>query len=387
MKMKTLAYALVLLLTLLACQKIEAPPVIPPPEIPVIVTQAQDVPIYQEFVGQIYGAEDIAISARVEGFLEEIHFDEGSEVKKGKLLYVVESQRFDADVAAKMSLVAEAKTMLAKATSDLGRIRPLARKKAVSQSDLDGAVAQYEASKASVEAAQANLRASKVQLGYTKIYAPIAGLIGQTKAKVGDLVGSSPNPVILNVVSNIDTVRAEFFLTESQYLAMARRYIMHDQEQNQEKDTERKTADLELILSDGSVYPHTGKVDFIDRGVDPTTGAILIQASFPNPERLLRPGLFARIRTQVDLVKDGILIPQRCVTELQGLFRVFVVDGQNKVQERRVDVGPTVGSSWLIKDGLKPGEKVVYEGLQKIGDGSVVKPVVQDVKPITSNGQ
>lgn len=387
MKMKTLAYALVLLSTLLACQKIEAPPVIPPPEIPVIVTQAQDVPIYQEFVGQIYGAEDIAISARVEGFLEEIHFDEGSEVKKGKLLYVVESQRFDADVAAKMSLVAEAKTMLAKATSDLGRIRPLARKKAVSQSDLDGAVAQYEASKASVEAAQANLRASKVQLGYTKIYAPIAGLIGQTKAKVGDLVGSSPNPVILNVVSNIDTVRAEFFLTESQYLAMARRYIMHDREQNQEKDTERKTAKLELLLSDGSVYPHTGKVDFIDRGVDPTTGAILIQASFPNPERLLRPGLFARIRTQVDLVKDGILVPQRCVTELQGLFRVFVVDGQNKVQERRVDVGPTVGSSWLIKDGLKPGERVVYEGLQKIGDGSVVKPVVQDVKQITSNGQ
>ena len=383
MKIKTLAVALLSLLTLLACRKTEAPPEIPPPEIPVIVTRAQDVPIYQEFVGQVYGAEDIAIRARVEGFLEEIHFTEGSEVEKGTLLYVLESQSLEADAAAKMSRVAEARTMLAKATSDLGRIRPLARKRAVSQSDLDGAVAEFEASKASVEAAEANLRASKIQLGYTKIYAPITGLIGKTQAKVGDFVGRSPNPVILNVVSNIDTVRVDFFLTESQFLALSRRYLMKDPDQTQEP----KPVELKLILSDGSVYPHTGKVDFIDRGVDPTTGAILIQASFPNPNLLLRPGLFARIRTQVDLVKNGILVPQRCVTEIQGLYRVFVVDGQNKVQERRVTVGPTIDNFWLIRAGLKPGEKVVYEGLQKIGDGAVVKPVVRDVKQITPNGQ
>ena len=149
---------------------------------------------------------------------------------------------------------------------------------------------------------------------------------------------------------------------------------------------ERPPAELSLILADGSVYPHKGKPDFIDRGVDPTTGAILVQASFPNPDMLLRPGLFARLRTQVDTVEDGILVPQRCVTELQGRFRVFVVDDQNKVQEREVAAGPTVGSFWLIKDGLRPGEKVVYEGLQKIGDGAVVKPVVTDVETTTSNG-
>ena len=383
MKIKMFAAVLLSLLPLMACKKTEAPPEIPPPQIPVIVTKTQNVPIYQEFVGQVYGAEDIAIRARVEGFLEQIHFVEGSEVEKGQLLYVLESQPFEADVAAKMSMVAEAKTMLAKATSDLGRIRPLARKKAVSQSDLDGAVAEFEASRASVEAAEANLRASKIQLGYTKIYAPITGLIGKTQAKVGDFVGRSPNPVILNVVSNIETVRVDFFLTESQYLIMARRYLLEEQDGIREKPE----VALELILSDGSVYPHRGKPDFIDRSVDPTTGAILIQASFPNPDMLLRPGLFARIRTQVDLVQNGVLVPQRCVTELQGSFRIFVVDDQNKVQERQVTVGPTVGNFWLIKDGLKPGEKVAYEGLQKIRDGAVVAPVVQEVKQITPNGQ
>jgi membrane fusion protein (multidrug efflux system) len=373
------------MLTLLACQKKqEAPPEAPPTEVQVFETEAQDVPIFQEFVGQIYGAEDIAIRARVEGFLEEMHFDEGSEVEKGTLLYVLESQPFEADVAAKMSQVAEAKTVLAKTTSDLNRIRPLARKRAVSQSDLDGAVAAYEASKASVEAAEANLRAANIQLSYTKIHAPITGLIGKTQAKVGDFVGRSPNPVILNVVSNIDTVRVDFFLTESQFLAIARRYLVEGDDADQEETPE---AELELILADGSVYPHKGKPDFVDRGIDPTTGAILVQASFPNPDKLLRPGLFARIRTQVDVAKDGILVPQRCVTELQGLFRVFVVGDQNKIEERQVTMGPTIDNFWLVKDGLKPGEKVVYEGLQKIGDGATVNPVVTDVKQITPNGQ
>ncbi len=385
MKIRTSILIFCSMLTLLACQKKqEAPPEAPPPEVQVFETEAQDVPIFQEFVGQIYGAEDIAIRARVEGFLEEMHFDEGSEVEKGTLLYVLESQPFEADVAAKMSQVAEAKTVLAKTTSDLNRIRPLARKRAVSQSDLDGAVAAYEASKASVEAAEANLRAANIQLSYTKIHAPITGLIGKTQAKEGDFVGRSPNPVILNVVSNIDTVRVDFFLTESQFLAIARRYLVKGDDVDQEETPE---AELELILADGSVYPHKGKPDFVDRGIDPTTGAILVQASFPNPDKLLRPGLFARIRTQVDVAKDGILVPQRCVTELQGLFRVFVVDDQNKVEERQVTMGPTIDNFWLVKDGLKPGEKVVYEGLQKIGDGATVNPVVTDVKQITPNGQ
>jgi membrane fusion protein (multidrug efflux system) len=186
-----------------------------PPDIPVFQTIKKDIPIHQEFVGQLYGFKDIAIRARVEGFLEGIHFKEGSQVDKGALLYTLESQPFEADVAAKMSMVAEAKTMLAKAESDLNRIRPLAEKNAVSQSDLDSAVALHEAAIASVEAAEANLKASNIQLSYTKISSPLSGIIGKTKAKVGDFVGRSPNPVILNTVSRIDTVLVEFLANSS----------------------------------------------------------------------------------------------------------------------------------------------------------------------------
>ena len=369
--------ALCLLFLIVSCrsEKIaKAPP--PPPEVQVIQTEAGDVPIFQEFVGQIYGLKDIAIRARVEGFLEDIHFQEGSRVKKGDLLYTMESQPFEAEVAARMSRVAEAKTMLAKAKSDLGRIKPLAAEKAVSQSDLDGAVARHEAAIASVEAAQANLKASNILLGYTKIYSPLTGIIGKTKAKVGDFVGRSPNPVLLNTVSQIDTVLVQFFITETQYLHYARRY-------RRGGDAARDSAkgpSLELILADGSIYEHQGKADFIDREVDPTTGAMLVQASFPNQDELLRPGQFAKVRGKVRVVKGGILIPQRCVIELQGLHSVYVVDENNKAQNREIKVGPTVKGSWLITEGLKPGERVVYEGLQKVKDGISVKPTIAKIE-------
>ncbi|MBW1735414.1 MAG: efflux RND transporter periplasmic adaptor subunit [Deltaproteobacteria bacterium] len=332
-------------------------------------------PIYQEFVGQIYGYKDIAISARVEGYLEGVHFKEGSRVKKGELLYTLESQQFEADVAAKMSGVAGSKTVLAEAETYLNRIKPLAKEKAVSESDLDSAVARYEVAISSVKAAEANLRAAKIQLGYTKIYSPISGIIGKTKAKVGDFVGRSPNPIILNTVSRIDTVLVQFFITESHYLMFMRRHMS-------EKDvgkTEERQADLELILSDGSVYAHKGKADFVNREVDPTTGALLIQASFPNPDELLRPGQFARVRGEVEVVKEGILIPQRCVMELQGTFAVYVVGAENKIQAREVKVGPKIKSFWLIREGLKAGEKVVYGGLQKVKNGTVVEAKVVDV--------
>ena len=362
----------VLCLFLFSCDKIveekKAPP--PPPKVTVIETIPEEVMIHQEFVGQVYGFKDIAIRARVEGFLEGIHFKEGSTVKKGKLLYTLESQPFEADVAAKMSMVAEAKTALAYAESDLSRIRPLAEENAVSKSDLDAAIARYDASIAGVEAAEANLRAAKIQLGYTKIYTPINGIIGRTQAKVGDFVGKNPNPVILNTVSNIETVLVQFFITENQYLEWNR--FMQAREKAKAK--KRGRAELELILADGSVYEHKGKVDFVDRQVDPTTGALMIQASFPNPERLLRPGLFAKVKAVTDIVEDGILIPQRCVTELQGLYSVMVVTEGNKIDRREITVGPTIGEFWLIVEGLKPGEKVVYEGLQAVRDGVDVNP-------------
>ncbi|MBR9986148.1 MAG: efflux RND transporter periplasmic adaptor subunit [Desulfosarcina sp.] len=378
MRFNTISLIVCLSFYLFACSEKQAtqatPP--PPPDVSVVETQAQDVPLFLEFVGQTGGLKDIAIRARVEGFLEGLHFQEGGEVKKGDLLYILESQPFEEKVAARMSAVAEVETMLAKAKGDLDRIKPLAEINAVSKSDLDEAMAAYEATQSSLEAAKATLRAAKIELSYTKIYSPIDGIIGKTQAKVGDFVGRDPNPIILNTVSQVDTILVTFYITETQYLELARHIAGADPE----KTDDRKTS-LELILVDGSVYKHKGQPDFVDREVDTTTGAMLVQASFPNPEKLLRPGQFVRVRIEGRVVKDGILIPQRCVMELQGLHNVFVVNASNKAEIREVTVGPKVGSNWLITKGLKPGERVVYEGLQKVKDGIEVKPTMADLNP------
>ena len=376
--MKTIKLTLpcIFFLLFFACSQKEEQAQLPPPNVTVYQTKAQEVPIFQEFVGQIYGFKDIAIRARVEGFLEGIHFEEGSKVREGAMLYTLESQPFEADVAANMSRVAEAKTRRAKAESDLNRIRPLAEEKAVSESDLDSAVAQHDASIESVKAAEANLRASRIQLGYTKISSPISGIIGKTNAKVGDFVGRSPNPVILNTVSRVDTILVEFFITETQYLQLARQYSAKVASTVQKARRES----LELILADGSLYGHKGIPDFVDRNVDPTTGAMLVQASFPNPQELLRPGQFAKIKALVAMVKEGILIPQRCVMELQGLYSVYVVGDGDKVQTREVKVGPKIKQFWLITEGLMPGERIVYEGLQGVRDGVVVKPTIKEIE-------
>jgi membrane fusion protein (multidrug efflux system) len=376
MKALTMSFICSLLLIFSSCNRRDEAPEAPspPPDVVVFETKAQSVPIHREFVGEVLGFKDIAIRARVEGYLEGIHFEEGSRVEKGALLYTLESQPFEAEVAAQMSRVAEANTALAKAESDLNRIRPLAEAKAVSESDLDSAVALYEAAVAGLEAARANLRAANIQLSYTRIHSPISGIIGRTQAKVGDFVGREPNPVILNTVSRIDTVLVQFFITESQYLRAAREYGFRPDP----LDDDPEEATLELILADGSVYPHKGVFDFADRGVDPMTGAMLVQASFPNPDELLRPGQFARLKAKVAVVEDGILVPQRCVTELQGTHSVFVVDDDNIARKREVKAGPTIGSSWLILEGLQAGERVVYEGLQKARDGAPVNPIPRD---------
>lgn len=377
MRLKTIGLIACLTSLLFACsgEQKDTPPPLPPPDVSVFETKPQEVPLFQEFVGQTAGLKDIAIRARLEGFLEGIHFQEGSEVKKGALLYTLESQPFEEKVATRMSQVAEVKTNLAKTKGDLDRIRPLAAINAVSQSDLDAAVAAYEANLSSLDAANATLRSAQIELGYTKIYSPIDGIIGRTKAKVGDFVGKDPNPVILNTVSQVDTILVNFFITETQYLSVAHHVA------NQKKEQQGPLEDnLELILINGEVYNHKGRPDFIDREVDTTTGAMLVQASFPNPEKLLRPGQFAIVKIKVTDVKDAILIPQRCVMELQGLFNVFVVDESNKVETREIKVGPRVGSMWLISEGLKPGEKVVFEGLQKVKDGITVNPTIADVK-------
>ena len=382
MRLKTIGLIACLSSLLLACSQQQATeaPAPPAPDVTVIETKAQDVSLYMEFVGQTGGLKDIAIRARVEGFLEGLHFQEGGDVKKGDLLYTLESQPFEEKVANRMSKVAEAKTLLTYAKNDLNRIKPLAEINAVSQSDLDAAVASHEAATSSLEASKANLRAAKIELGYTKIYSPINGIIGKTQAKVGDFVGRDPNPVILNTVSRVDTILVTFFITETQYLTVARHLAERPiEEEKEEEKTEAEEGNLELILIDGSVYGHKGRPDFVDREVDTTTGAMLVQASFPNPEKLLRPGQFARVKIRGQVIEDAILIPQRSVMELQGLHNVYVVDASNTAEIREITVGAKVGSNWLITEGLKPGERVVYEGLQKVKDGTTVNPSVADL--------
>ena len=364
---------------LAACSEQEKAPKAapPPPDVQVFETTAKDVPLVIEFVGQTAGAKDITIRARVEGFLEGVHFQEGSWIKKGKLLYTLESQPFEEKVATRMSGVAEVKTMLAKNKGDLDRIEPLAKINAVSKSDLDAAQAAYDATLSSLEAAEANLRSANIQLSYTKIQSPIDGIIGKTQAKVGDFVGKDPSPVILNTVSQVDTILVTFFITETQYLEYSRYMASHSAAASSEVRN-----NIHMTLVDGSLYDHPGKVDFIDRDVDTTTGAILAQASFPNPEKLLRPGQFTKLMIQTQVARDAIMIPQRCVMEIQGLYSVFVVDSNNTIQTRDIEVGTTIGSAWMITKGLEAGEKVVYEGLQKVKDGVTVKATVVDVELI-----
>nr|NQU91588.1 efflux RND transporter periplasmic adaptor subunit [Bacteroidota bacterium] len=230
--------------------------------------------------------------------------------------------------------------------------------------------------------ARASLRAANIELSYTKVKSPINGIIGKTKAKVGEFVGKDPNPVILNVVSTIDTIRVQFFLSENYYLAYAREVTRIDSlksEKRAKQELEYGESNLELILSDNSVFKYKGKVDFIDRQVDPTTGCILLQASFPNTEKILRPGQFARIKGKIDVVDNALLVPQRCISELQGKYSLYVVNNNSKIERRDVETGPTVNSFWVITKGIAQGEKVVYEGLQQVTEGMTVSPEIVEL--------
>lgn len=351
-----------------------------PQTISVVAAEEQSVPIYEYFVGQIYGQEDVSINARVEGFLTGIYFEEGSKVERGKLLYTIDPEPFKAALASERSKVAEAQTVLVNAENELNRYKPLAEKDAVSKSDLDFAQARRDAAIASLEAAKASQRMAEINLGYTQIKAPITGFIGKTHARIGEFVGRNPNPVILNVVSEINSVRAQFFITENQYLALARQYNIsnaNDEDEIQklnDRDEEERRATMQLILSDGSVHPYAGRTDFINREVDAETGAILVQASFPNPDRILRPGQFARVKILMENADKAVLVPQRCVSELQGQYSVFLVDDSNTIQARQIEIKRKYKDYYIVEEGLKAGDKIVFEGLQRVGTGMVVEP-------------
>jgi len=358
--------------------------VLPPQKINVYQVVSKTAPIYEEFVGQIYGEKDIPIRARVEGFLEEIHFKEGSQVNKGDLLYVIDPAPFQENVVAKQSMVAQANTMLIQTESDLKRIKPLAEMDAVSIRELDMAQAQRDASISSLKAANAELQIAKINLSYTRILSPISGIIGRTLAREGEFVGKDPNPVILNTVSNINSIRVQFFLSENEYLRAARTYVKNH---GKRIETRGENVEVELLLSDGSLYKHKGSIDFIDRNVDSSTGTILIQATFPNPDGIIRPGQFARVKVKVMEVKDALIVPQKCISELQGQYSVLVVNAENKVETVQVKTGENIPGFTIIKEGIKSGDKIILEGLQKARPGIEVIPVVTPYENESTNKQ
>jgi len=356
-------------LSLTGCDQ-AAPPAPPVLDIPVVEVIQQDVPMVSEFVGQTRGSVDIPISARVPGFLESIDFLEGRYVEEGALLYTIDDSELQSKVAEAQGYVAEARTMLAKASSDLDRIRPLAEMKAVSQQDLDSAVAQFEAAQGALKAANAQLEQARIELSYSRIYSPTSGFIGISAAKVGGFVGVAPNPVVLNYVSKIDPIRVQFSVNEREYLRYARTLSQARAEiaRNDEKDA------LQLILADGSVHPEPGHIVSFEAAINPSTGTLLLEADFPNPNDIVIAGQFARVRAVVETRKDALLVPQRAVSELQGNFRVFVIDEDNTVSIREVQPGPRIDRMWVIDSGLKPGERVAVEGLLRLSGDMVVNP-------------
>jgi len=369
---RRITFILFATLLVASCSK-QAPPASKPPTVSVITVKEQPTNIYQTFIGQTYGAKDIEIPARVEGFLTGMHFQEGKTVKKGKLLYTIDDQPFTANVAEKMSKLVEAKTQLVKANSDLDRTRPLAELNAVSQSDLDADIAQYEASQAAVAAAEATLKSAKIELSYTRITAPITGLIGKTQAKVGSFVGKSANNSTLNTISDITNIVVQFFLTETKYLTFSQ--VLLNGKPHKPGNLKKNKNNLELILADGSIHPEKGSIDFVDRNINPMTGTILIEASFPNPNKRIRPGQYAKVKALVGVEEKAILVPQRAVSELQEIKQIFVVNKENKVELREVKIDQAIGDAWLITDGVKNGERVIVEGIQLVKNGVTVTPV------------
>lgn len=354
----TLIPCLILVATI-ACSKKEAPPP-PPPEVQVAEVVQKDVPIYIELVGATLGSEDVEIRARVEGYLISINFIEGTFVRKDQLLYRIDPQPFEAALAEAKANLATAHARLDKTKNDVARLTPLAKQQAVSQQELDDALSANEAAQAQVVANDARVAKAQLDLAYTSITSPVAGLIGTTQKKVGSLV--TRGETLLNTVSQTNPILFRCAIAEAEYLRLARRGADRD------KTLEKKFG-VELILADGTVFPHKGRLDAIERAVDPTTGTLTGQFSFPNPERILRPSQYGRARFVTEVKQNAALVPQRAVQELQGLYSVMVVKPDGTVEQRMVKASERVGNLRVIDSGLKPGENVIVEGIQKVKPG------------------
>jgi len=374
----------------------------PPPDIEVAPVEQRNVPIYHEWIGTLDGMVNAAIRAQVTGYLLTQKYSEGSFVRKGQLLFEIDQRPFQAAVDQARGQLAQANGQLAQAKAQLlqsqaqltsaeanqrrtqldeDRYIPLAKQEAITQQDLDNATqnnlsskaqveaakaqvetakAQIQASAAAVEAAKAALETAQVNLGFTRLTSPIDGIAGVAQTQVGNLVSPSTNAV--TTVSTLDPIKVNFTVSEQEYLNFTR------------QDTAIKRLELELILGDGSVYSHKGKFAFADREINQSTGSIQLTGLFPNPGNTLRPGQYGKVRAAVGTVDGALLVPQRAVTELQGSYQVAAVDNHDKVSIDAVKVGERIGPMWVITDGLKPGQRVVAEGVQKVMPGMQVNP-------------
>ena len=348
----------------LACKQEAASTAAPSvPEVVVADVVQKDVPIYSEVVGTIDGMVNAVIKAQVNGYLMKQNYDEGAFVQKGHLLFEIDPRKFQAALDQAKGEWAKAKAQFVKTELDVKRDKPLAEGGAISQKELDDSIQANFAAKASVASARAAVEQAELNLTFSKIIAPIDGVVGIAKAQIGDLVGPGDE---LASMSTLDPIRVYISLSEQEYLRFAEKI------RQGYKDREDPKSNLELLLADGTIYPAKGQVFVTDRQLDVKTGTIRVAARFPNPDNILRPGQFARVRAVTQTKQGALLVPQRAVTELQGGYQVAVVTADNKVEIRPVKVGARTGNLWVVEEGLAAGERVVAEGLQKIQAGMTV---------------
>jgi membrane fusion protein, multidrug efflux system len=349
------------------CSSSKQKPASPPPGVTVTAVLQQDVPVYQEWVGTMAGNIDAEIRPKAEGFLLNKLYSEGSFVRKGQPLFQLDQRQSHAAVQQAEGQLEEANAALAQAQIDVNRYTPLVQQKAVSQAELDKATSRQRASTAQVAAAQAVLDNAKLNLTWATVVSPISGIAGIAKVGIGDLITPT---TVMATVSAVNPVYIDFSIAEQDYLRFAR-------------DKTGRGGDLQLILGDGTPYPQRGHTLLVNREIDSRTGTIQIRAEFPNPTNVLRPGQYARIRSKTEVRKNALLVPQRAIAELQGIYQVGVVDSENKVTIRAVKTGPQFGDMWVIESGLQLGDKVVVDGLQRLRDGMTVTP--SDFKDTQAN--
>ncbi|MCY2959228.1 MAG: efflux RND transporter periplasmic adaptor subunit [Planctomycetota bacterium] len=367
-RLVSLAWWFPVICCLSACReevKVAPPP--PPPLVKVAAVLQRDVPSYVEVIGETRGNTEIEIRARVEGFIETVDYKEGTPVKKGQLLYTIDPRPFEARLSTTKASQAEAEAQFARAHQDVVRYEPLVAKNAISRQEYETAVSIEKAAAAVVEAAKSVVQQSEIDLSYTRVLAPDDGLAGRTEVYAGTLVGRGQS-TLLTRISRTDPIHVRFSFPEKDYLAMARKRGTGVTPEGSDR-----TTTFELITADGNLHPSPGTLVFVDRNVDPKTGTIMVEAAFANPGQIVRPGQYGRIRATVEQKKGAILVPQRSVVEQQGVFSVMVVAEGDKVEQRLVTPAERRGSLWVIASGLKAGDRVIVEGLQKVRPGMQVQ--------------